>query len=122
LSPSDGVLLNHSHVKISSPGSNTNVMANGMYDFILAYYNPEADYDSAADPQAAMRARLPSWPSGLTVDGRYVPGSELDITDPASSSVAIPARVVNGVTFASRDRKAPGEGGGYGQIKSEVRK
>jgi hypothetical protein len=52
------------NVKITSAGSNTNVMANGIYDFILAYYNPDKD-GGGQD----LRDSLPVWPSGLTFDG-----------------------------------------------------
>jgi hypothetical protein len=75
LHPSDGVLLNHSRVKISSAGTgDTNVMSNGMYDFILAYYNPASDYDGSDAGTEAGKARLPSWlDSGLTFDGLALP-------------------------------------------------
>jgi hypothetical protein len=83
LHPSNGVLLNHSEVDINA-AANPNVASKGMYDFILTYYNPDADYDSAAYEikdqnnrlaYADGRAHLPSWPSGLIFDGRHVPGS-----------------------------------------------
>jgi hypothetical protein len=47
-------------------------MANGIYDFILACYNPKADGTFAGSD---LSARLSSWPaSGLTFDGADIGG------------------------------------------------
>jgi hypothetical protein len=73
LSPADGVLLNHSRVVVSSPGSNPNIMSNGIYDFILAYYNPDENGDMPTG-FTDNQGRLPKWPStGLTLDGLGLP-------------------------------------------------
>jgi hypothetical protein len=68
LYPSGTMLPDHSKITIEAAGSNgTNIMANGIYDFILAYYNPKSD---GAVEGADLKARLPQWPaSGLTLDG-----------------------------------------------------
>jgi hypothetical protein len=78
-------------------------MSNGIYDFILAYFNPTAEntFDNAD-----LSARLPAWPAaGLTLDGAHNGG--------------ITARNIGGIQAAAADRKAaaPGVygsiGGGY---------
>ncbi|MDR1901113.1 MAG: hypothetical protein LBQ88_02355, partial [Treponema sp.] len=43
LLPAQNKLLDHSKVQIQAAGAEANVAANGMYDFILAYYNPKSD-------------------------------------------------------------------------------
>jgi hypothetical protein len=106
--PSNGVFLNHSEVYLMTDSANTNVMSNGIYDFILAYYNPDKDYNAAAyevkDEYNRItytdgRARLPSWPSsGLTFDG---------------SQNGVSSRNIGGITAASAARKASVDGGGY---------
>jgi hypothetical protein len=49
-----GVRSDNSSVQITSVGSNFNVISNGIYDFVLACYNPAADASYEGD-----RARLP---------------------------------------------------------------
>jgi hypothetical protein len=105
LHPSQGVLLNHSYGSVVAAGSgNTNVAENGMYDFILAYYNPDAGGSVVGSD---LSASLPSWPaSGLAFDGLDLPGG-------------ITSRNIGGITAASSDRKASAAGsygtagGGY---------
>jgi hypothetical protein len=104
LHPSQGVKLDHSRVVINSASTNSNVAANGMYDFILAYYNPNADGSVAG---SGLSASLPSWPaSGLAFDGLDLPSG-------------ITSRNIGGITAASSDRKASAAGsygtagGGY---------
>jgi hypothetical protein len=96
LHPSQGVKLDHSRVVVNNPGSN--VMANGIYDFVLAYYNPASTGASAADNTG--KDKLPAWPSsGLTFDG--------------SRNGGVSSRVIGGITAASADRKAPAAIDGY---------
>jgi len=72
LHPDDGVLLNHSRVRIQGAGADTNVAANGMLDFIHAYFNPGANGEFAFGPD--LSSRLPDqWPAGLSFDGRFAP-------------------------------------------------
>jgi hypothetical protein len=90
LHPFQGVFLNHSHGSVAAAGSNTNVMANGIYDFVLAYYNPKADgtFDGSD-----LSARLPSWSaSGLTFDGLALPDG-------------VSARNIGGIASANMVRK-----------------
>ncbi|MDR0643841.1 MAG: hypothetical protein LBG05_02845 [Treponema sp.] len=64
-------------------------MANGMYDFILAYYNPKSD---GAVEGADLKARLPQWPaSGLTLDG--------------SANGGVTSRNIGGITADNAYRK-----------------
>jgi uncharacterized repeat protein (TIGR02543 family) len=78
LHPDDGVLLDHSHVRVNFDVAAANVAGNGMYDFILAYYNPPANSQETApgDPnyygatEGNKKSLLPQWPvSGLTFNG-----------------------------------------------------
>jgi hypothetical protein len=109
---SQGVLVNQSKVRIALPaaGSDTNIMSNGIYDFILAYYNPAPDYDAAAhetrDPVYTYlvtytdgRKYLPQWPaSGLTFDGLVLP-------------TGLTSRDIGGITANnSTERKAAADG------------
>ena len=72
LHPDDGVLLNHSRVRIQGAGADTNVAANGMLDFIHAYFNPGANGEFAFGPD--LSSRLPAqWPAGLSFDGCFAP-------------------------------------------------
>jgi hypothetical protein len=84
------ILLNHSNVNISAGGL-ANVMANGMYDFILAYYNPTST-GAAAPGTTDLKARLPSWPSNLTFNGSSWPAG-------------LTSRNIGGVTANNLDRK-----------------
>jgi hypothetical protein len=90
LYPSETMLPDHL-VVINAAGSNgANVMANGIYDFVLAYYNPKADgtFDGSD-----LSARLPSWSaSGLTFDGLALPAG-------------VSARNIGGITSANMVRK-----------------
>ena len=85
-SSNNPVLLNHSRVNITAAGSNANVMANGMYDFVLAYYNPASNGSVVGTD---LKARLPNWPtSGLTLDGQAVPAGVTTTTRPAIGTQA----------------------------------
>jgi hypothetical protein len=98
LSPASGRLLDHSKVVIQSPGADANVMSNGMYDFVLAYYNPKADGSPASGTQD-LKARLPSWPaSGLTFDGLALPAGY-------GQADGTPVRAVDGVALDNMNRK-----------------
>jgi len=100
LHPSDNVLLDHSRVRVQGIGSAVpNVAANGMYDFVLAYYNPNGSGSTVGTDNKSL---LPVWPtSGLTFDG--------------SANGAVTSRNIGGVTANSADRKAAVAGGGYQQ-------
>jgi hypothetical protein len=89
LSPTSTMKPEHK-VVISGPGAaGPNVAENGMYDFILVYYNPGANDTGAHD-----RARLPSWPtSGLTFDGA------------AALPAGVTSRNIGGQTADSMSRK-----------------
>jgi hypothetical protein len=57
LYPSENLLPDHSKVNINAAGSaGNNIAENGMYDFILAYYNPASTGATSADD--ALKARL----------------------------------------------------------------
>jgi hypothetical protein len=77
-------------VVISGPGTaGPNVAENGMYDFILTYYNPGANDTGAHD-----RALLPTWStSGLTFDGA------------AALPAGVASRTIGGQTANSMSRK-----------------
>jgi hypothetical protein len=97
LSPTSTMKPEHK-VVISGPGTNgPNTASNGIYDFILAYYNPGAD---GTFEGSDLSARLPAWPtSGLTFDGSALP--------PGLSS-----RNIGGTTADSMSRKGARETSG----------
>jgi len=81
LHPSNTTLLDHSNVKIIAPGTGGfNVMANGIYDFILAYYNPKSDGSGVVGYD--LSSRLPNWPSSLTLNGLNVAAGVTTTTRP----------------------------------------
>jgi hypothetical protein len=74
-------------------------MSNGLYDFVLAYYNP---MPQGGTHGADHKALLPNWQlSGLTLDGRYNGG--------------VSSRNIGGATADSSERKAASTGNGYQQ-------
>jgi hypothetical protein len=86
LHPAQGVLLDHSHLQITGVGANHNVAKNGMYDFILAYYNPGEN-----DATVQNRGLLPGfWPEGLIFDG---------------SDNKVASRTIGGITANNDKRK-----------------
>jgi hypothetical protein len=75
-------------------------MSDGIYDFILAYYNPNKDGTPVAG--ADFKARLPHWPStGLTFDGS------------AALPAGITSRNIGDVTASNSNRKGT-TGGAFG--------
>ena len=90
LYPENGILPVH-NVDILAGGL-ANVMANGMYDFILAYYNPTST-GAAAPGTTDLKACLPSWPSNLTFNGSNLPAG-------------LTSRNIGGITAAATERKA----------------
>jgi uncharacterized repeat protein (TIGR02543 family) len=94
-------------VNIASVGTSSNVAGNGMYDFILAYYNPPANSQEAAPggsnyygaTEGNKKSLLPQWPaSGLTFDGLALPKD-------SDGNYIIPTRNINGVRLNSMSRK-----------------
>jgi hypothetical protein len=92
LYPSATLLPDHSKVAINAAGgTDANVMSNGMYDFVLAYYNPDKDGNFASGSQD-LKARLPVWPaSGLAFDG--------------SVNGGVSSRNIGGKVFDNANRK-----------------
>ena len=66
------VRLDHSRVRITG-AANTNVSANGMYDFILAYYNPRGDGTAIRDERALLPQTTAAWPSGMVFKSAALP-------------------------------------------------
>ena len=91
LHPADGVFLDHSRVRITDHGDITNIAANGMYDFILEYYNPDGNnnFGNRTDRNAQL---FQHWPAGLTFDGRATPDG-------------ITSRNIGGIMAANANRK-----------------
>ena len=78
---------------IADAGTNKNIMSNGIYDFVLAYYNPKGD-GTFHGADTDLSARLPSWPtSGLEFNGLDLP------------SGATPQRTIDGISADSMSRK-----------------
>jgi hypothetical protein len=96
LHPASGVFLDHSQVLLAL-GSDPNIASNGIYDFILAYYNPAST--GATPANDALKARLPSWPSsGLVFDG--------------SQNGGLTSRNIGGIVANNTNRKgATGDSG-----------
>ena len=91
-------LVDHSKVAVQSAGADSNVMANGMYDFVLAYYNPDGN-NEFGDGRVENQDLLPSWPaSGITFDGLGLPA---DIT----------SRNIGGTVANNMVRKGEGPSG-----------
>jgi hypothetical protein len=113
LHPSQGVLINQSDVTVNAIGSaDTNIMSNGIYDFILWYYNPAPSGATANDE--ALAELLPTWTSlrnaNLTFDG-YAKNDEGEyIMADGKYTPALPegvtARNIGGTVSASHERKA----------------
>jgi hypothetical protein len=89
-----GIRPDSSSVQITSIDSNSNVISNEIYDFVLDYYNPDAASDEAE------RARLPQWMDtnnirfSYTFDGLAIPPDDT------------PDLVVNGVRLDNMNRKS----------------
>ncbi|MDR1955580.1 MAG: hypothetical protein LBQ30_01845, partial [Treponema sp.] len=99
LHPTDGVLLNHGNVMVQNAGANVNIANNGMYDFILAYYNPKADGSFPAGA-SDLKDRLPNTRGvkiGLAFDGS------------AALPAGISSRNIGGQTADSLSRKGARE-------------
>ena len=107
------VRLDHSRVRVNGAPS-TNVMDNGVYDFVLGYYNPAP----TGTPDNTYTALLPNWTgfSGMTFDGYAKDGGGY-IMNGGKYTPALPGAVasrnIGGSVYASPDRKAASAGGGY---------
>jgi hypothetical protein len=85
------------NISVGWGSTNTNIMQNGVYDFVLAHYNPKAADGVDGDDRSSSINNI-GWPTG-TFDGKNAPPS------------GFPARKVNLtgaiVTLSSLARKAP---------------
>jgi hypothetical protein len=82
-------------VQIVSAGADANIMSNGIYDFILCYYNPSGAGAAGADEEG--RALLPEW----GVYGQF--SAVLDGVGAPPAGVV--SRDIGGVVSADRNRK-----------------
>jgi len=98
LHPADGVFLDHSRVRVQWPEDYTptaeerNIAANGMYDFILEYFNPDGNNNFDATRIDRGAQLFQHWPAGLTYDGRTAP-------------TGITSRNIGVITAANANRK-----------------
>jgi hypothetical protein len=90
------MVVNHSDIEIASTGADANVVSNGIYDFILSYYNPSASGATEADN--AGKDLLPRWSSSL--------GAKFDGLSAGSGS----ARNVGGTDMTNSLRKVAATG------------
>jgi hypothetical protein len=93
--PSNTVRPDNTSVKITSAGANPNVAANGFYDFILAYYNPDKDGQVVgADNRALLPQVVDTGTFGdkFTFDGLVLPSG-------------ITSRNIGGVNLSNMVRK-----------------
>ncbi|MCL2443448.1 MAG: chitobiase/beta-hexosaminidase C-terminal domain-containing protein, partial [Treponema sp.] len=111
------IRLDHSRVRVNGVTGSNNILANGMYDFVLRYYNPAPTGSGGID----FRNLLPIWfvsggnPMVLTFDG-YAKDGNGYIKENGRYTPALPdgvaSRNIGGIDRASPDRKALTDGGG----------
>ena len=111
------IRLDHSRVQVNGITGPTNVVSNGLYDFILAYYNPAP----TGTPDDGLKALLPDWKiSGLSFDG-YAKDSSGYIKNAGKYTPVLPesgtSRNIGGIIAASGERKAS-SAGVYGSVGS----